>query len=305
MTRTHRSLVAVAAGRHRPGRAARMSRRGGLAPAAACRRAGGDRRRRSPSARSVYPDLVSVIPATDLAISQPTRHDAEFNYEHIMYNAGRARSRCSRSTTTRRPNLRRRRPEPLLVRRRRQPGARAAGAGAPTSSSTTRSTATSTSRWPSFGLYSVKADGSHRPAGGAQPEERVLHRRLAHARPEPRPAATATPAPPAATRPRCAASHPVVVTSTTGSIRARPSTSPGWPTASTGSTRWPIRTRTSSTPTGPTTSPTSRCKIVGTTVTPLSSVVSQGNFVIDQSAVVDGAGPAVDRRRSPRRARVS
>src|SRR6185436_8939927 len=34
-----------------------------------------------------------------------------------------------------------------------------------------------------------------------------------------------------------------------------------------------------------------KVKIVGTTVTPLSSVVSQGNFVIDQSAVVDGQGP--------------
>ena len=48
--------------------------------------------RRSPPAfpvgQIIYPDLVSVIPATDLAISQPTATTREFNYEHIMYNAG-------------------------------------------------------------------------------------------------------------------------------------------------------------------------------------------------------------------------
>jgi len=41
-----------------------------------------------PVGQIAYPDLVSVIPVDDLAISQPTATTREFNYEHIMYNAG-------------------------------------------------------------------------------------------------------------------------------------------------------------------------------------------------------------------------
>ena len=143
----------------------------------------------------------------------------------------------------------------------------------------------------SFGLYSVKADGSLGQPVALSPKNGFCIADTQRRSTRASPAGTATPAPPAATPPPCGASLRVVATSTTSSTRARPSTSPGladgvywFHTVADPNQNFIDANRANNTT-------DIKVKIVGTTVTPLSSLVSQGNFVIDQSAVVDGQGP--------------
>lgn len=236
----------------------------------------------------IYPDLVSVIPATDLAISQPTATTREFNYEHIMYNAG----------------------GPLEVQPvNYDPATGLAGGVQRLYSYDSGGNLIQRQEIPvpdqfyyhaihghfhfplaSFGLYSVKADGSLGQPVALSPKNGFCiadTNTLDPSLPGGYGYSGATCSDPTATR---------GIAPGRGDLYNR--LDPGQAIDITGladGIYWfhtvadPNQNFIDANRSNNTTD--IKVKIVGTTVTPLSSLVSQGNFVIDQSAVVDGQGP--------------
>ncbi len=241
-----------------------------------------------PVGQIIYPDLVSVIPATDLSISQPTATTREFNYEHIMYNAG----------------------GPLEVQPVNfNPTTNLAGGVQRLYSYDSSGNMVLRQEIPvpdqfyyhaihghfhfplaSFGLYSVQADGSLGQPVALSPKNGFCiadTNTLDPSLPGGYGYSGATCGDPTAVR---------GIAPGRGDLYNR--LDPGQAIDITGladGVYWfhtvadPNQNFLDANRANNTTD--IKVKIVGTTVTPLSSIVSQGNFVIDQSAVVDGQGP--------------
>ena len=236
----------------------------------------------------IYPDLVSVIPITDLSISQPTATTREFNYEHIMYNAG----------------------GPLEVQPVNYNAATNLAGGVQNLYSYDSSgnmilrqqipvpdqfyyhAVHGHFHFPlaSFGLYSVKADGSLGQPVALSPKNGFCiadTNTLDPSLPGGFGYSGATCGDPTAVR---------GIAPGRGDLYNR--LDPGQAIDITGladGVYWfhtvadPNQNFIDANRANNTTD--IKVRIVGNTVTPLSSLVSQGNFVIDQSAVVDGQGP--------------
>ncbi|MGZ4716336.1 MAG: fibronectin type III domain-containing protein [Acidimicrobiales bacterium] len=241
-----------------------------------------------PVGQIIYPDLVSVIPATDLAISQPTPTTREFNYEHVMYNAG----------------------GPLEVQPvNYDPATNLAGGIQNLYSYTAAGDMVLEQQVPvpdkffyhsihghfhfplaSFGLYSVKADGSLGQPVALSPKNGFCiadTNTLDPSLPGGYGYSGATCGNPTAVR---------GIAPGRGDLYNRDD--PGQAIDITGLADGVYWFHTVADPNqnfvdaNRSNNVTDiKVKIVGTTVTPLSSMVSQGNFIIDQSAVVDGQGP--------------